>query len=272
MKAGHRPGRMIAPLCLFCFLCGCGTLDNGRGWGQDATLAPGWERVGRAAKDAALATETWVPLASALALQIGHADENMQAWAAKHTPVFGSQQNAVRMSDNLKDVSGALWVVSGLAPPSGDDGGGEWFLNKARGLGVQTAAGVLLRSSVGMLKESTGRLRPNGLGKTSFPSDHASKASLYNAMAAKNVEAIGWSDNAVSISRFGLGTLTAATSWARIEANEHYPSDVLAGIALGHFIGAFFTDAFLGLDEPEQVVVLVEPSRRGYAMVVRFGL
>lgn len=277
MPAGHRMVWMMATarFCLFCLLCGCGTLAYGRGWGQDASLAPGWERVGRAAKNAALATETWVPAAGALALQIGHADQKVQAWAAEHTPVFGSRRNADQVSDNLKRASGALWLVSGLATPSGDDGSsdeeGEWFLNKARGLGVQTGAGVLLRSTVGILKDTTGRTRPNGFGKSSFPSDHASNTSLYNTMASKNIETLGWSDNAVSISRFGLGTLSAATAWARIEANQHYPSDVLAGIALGHFFGVFFTEAFLGVDDPSQFLVQFEPSRGGYVMMVRFG-
>ncbi len=273
--AGFLPAGLL--LCLACFLSGCGTLANGRGWGQDATLAPGWERISQAAKNAASATETWAPAAGALALQIGHADEHVQAWAAEHTPVFGSQRNADQMSDNLKRVSGALWLATGLATPSGDGGGdqgdgdGEWFLNKASGLGIEAGTGALLRSTVGMLKNATGRERPNGLGRSSFPSDHASNASLYNTMASKNLDSLGWSDDAVSISRFGLGTLTAATAWARVEANQHYPSDVLAGIALGHFFGAFFTDAFLGLDNPNRVRVMFEPSRDGHVMIVQFG-
>jgi membrane-associated phospholipid phosphatase len=238
-------------------------------------LVPGWERIGQAAKNAALATETWAPAAGALALQIGHADRNVQTWAAKHTPVFGSQRNADQVSDNLKHASGALWLVSGLATPSGDDGGDDgegWFAHKALGLGIQAAAGGLLRSTVGILKDTTARTRPNGLGQTSFPSDHASNASYYATAASKNIGHLGWSENTLSITRFGLGTMTAATAWARVEANQHYPSDVLAGIALGHFFGAFFTDAFLGIDDPDQVAVLFEPSREGFAMTVRFGL
>ena len=259
-----------ARLCLFCFLSGCSALANGSGWGQNATLTPGWERVGSAAKSAALAPGTWAPAAGALALQIGHADKNLQEWAAKNNPVFGSQQNADRMSDRLLRASGALWLGSGLATPSGNEEG-EWFQNKAQGIGVQMGAGVLLRSTVGVLKDATKRERPNGLGASSFPSYHASNTSLFNTMAAKNIEHLGWSGNAVENTRIGLGTLTAAASWARVEANQHYPSDVLAGIALGHFFGAFFTDAFLGIDDPNQALVLFEPSRDGYTMIVRFG-
>ena len=279
--ASRGTGRIAAALCLTSLLSGCGTLPNGRGWGQDASLTPGWERIGRAAKDAALATETWAPAAGALALQIGNADRHVQEWAATHTPVFGSQQNADRMSDNLVRASGALWLASGLATPSGGDGGAEhgsgdeadvWFPNKARGLGVQAGAGVVVRSMVGILKDATKRTRPNGLGQSSFPSSHASQAAVFTTMTSKNVSTLGWSDNAISATQFGLGTLTAATAWARVEADQHYPSDVLAGIALGHFFGAFFTEAFLGIDDPNRLMVMFEPSRGGYAMIVRFGL
>ena len=279
--ASRRTGRITAALCLTSLLSGCGTLPNGRGWGQDASLTPGWGRIGRAAKEAALATETWAPAAGALALQIGNADRHVQEWAAKHTPVFGSQQTADRMSDNLVRASGALWLASGLATPSEGDGGAEhgsgdetdeWLPNKARGLGVQTGAGVVVRSTVGILKDATKRTRPNGLGQSSFPSSHASQAAVFTTMASKNVDTFGWSDNAVSASRFGLGTLTAATAWARVDADQHYPSDVLAGIALGHFFGVFITGAFLGVDDPNRVMVMFEPSRYGHVMIVRFGL
>lgn len=260
-----------ALLCLLVLLSGCGTMANGRGWGQDATLAPGWERIGTAAKNAALAPETWAPAAGALAFQIGHADENLQKWANKQTPVFGSERDAEQMSDNLMHAAGALWVISGLATPGGDEAG-EWLLNKAQGLGVQTGTGILFRSTVGVLKDATDRTRPNGKDQASLPSGHASNTSLYSTMAAKNAANMGWSDTALTITRFGLGTLTAATAWARLEANQHYPSDVLAGIALGHFFGAFFTDAFLGIDDPNKVLVLFEPSRQhGYVMTVRVG-
>jgi len=44
----------------------------------------------------------------------------------------------------------------------------------------------------------------------------------------------------------GFISFGAGTSWARVEAGMHYPSDVLAGAALGHFIAAVVNDAFLG--------------------------
>jgi membrane-associated phospholipid phosphatase len=56
-----------------------------------------------------------------------------------------------------------------------------------------------------------------------------------------------------------------------VEANFHYPSDVLGGIAIGSFFGVFFTDAFMGLDNPRNAVMLLEPSLEGAVAMVRFN-
>jgi predicted small secreted protein len=259
---------------IFLILCAsilsaCGTMANGRGWGQDATLAPGWGRVGQSAWNAAAAPATWAPAAGAAALQVGHADRKVVVWAARENPVFGSRRNASRMSDDLLETSGVIWVVSGIAAPSGD-AFGQWSVNKAQGLGVQTGAGILMRETVGFMKQNINRSRPGG-GNGSLPSAHASGAAAYSTLAYRNIETLDLPPAADTASQISLCALTAATSWARVEANFHYPSDVLAGIAIGHFFGAFFTDAFLGLDNPRNAVVLIEPSREGAIAMLRFN-
>lgn len=254
-----------------CFmLSGCGTMANSRGWGQDATLAPGWERLGRAALNAARAPETWAPAAGALAFQIGHADPNVASWASKNTPVYGSQENAESTSNRLLHAAGGLWVASGLAAPSGDTFE-EWAVNKVQGFAVEGGTGIVTRGVVGYLKNATDRTRPNGVARGSFPSAHATGTALYCTQTSKNLDAFGWFDGTLTAARISLGAITAATAWARVEANQHYPSDVLGGIAIGHFLGAFLTDAFLGLDNPRQVMLLFEPSREGAVAMVRFG-
>jgi PAP2 superfamily protein len=250
-------------------LFSCGTMPNNRGWGQDATLAPGWDRLGQAAWNAARSPATWAPAAGALALQADHADRKVVAWAAREHPVFGSRENASRRSDDLLETSGAIWAASMAVAPSGDTAA-EWSRAKAGGIGVQTGGGILMRETVGFLKQNTNRSRPSG-GHGSFPSAHAAGAALYSTFAAANGEASGWSPGAVAASNIGLGAITAATAWARVEANFHYPSDVLAGIAIGRFFGVFFTDALLGLDNPRSAVVVLEPSREGAVALVRFN-
>jgi membrane-associated phospholipid phosphatase len=269
IRDGFRAAILLL-LCTILFFSGCGTMSNNRGWGQDATLSPGWERVGQAALNAATAPETWGSAVGALAFQIGHADRNVAEWASKSTPVYGSQRNAGNVSDDLLNAAGAIWVVSGVAAPGGDTVA-DWTISKAKGFGIETGTGILMRGAVGYLKSATDRTRPNGYGHESFPSAHASGSALYTTLTSKNLKAFGWSDSAMIASRLGLGALTAATAWARVEASQHYPSDVLAGIALGHFFGAFFTDAFLGIDNPRSTLVLFEPSRKGAMATVRFN-
>ena len=121
-------GRILIMTVLLCLLWGCSTPANYGGRSQEDALPFGWERIGRAAKNAALARETWVPVVGALALQIGDADKKLQSWAAQQTPVFGSQRNADRMSDGLKLTSSNLWVASALAPTPGT---GKTLLAKA---------------------------------------------------------------------------------------------------------------------------------------------
>jgi hypothetical protein len=249
---------------------GCGTLSNGREWGQDATLSPGWERIQRAAWNAAAAPETWAPAAVAVAFQADHADKNVSEWAAKRTPVFGSRHNADQMSTALLDAAGAAWVASGMVAQSGDSTTG-WLETKAKGFGVEGGAGVVTLGTVEVLKTTVRRTRPDGSDKQSFPSGHSSGAAFFSTAASRNIAAFSWSEGATTAAQIGLGALTAATAWARVEANRHYPSDVLAGIAIGHFFGVFLTDAFLGLENPRHALVLVEPSREGALAMMQFN-
>ena len=90
MFAGHYRKwlNLVLVLCSMNVFTGCGTLANGRGWGQDATLCPGWDRVGQAALNAALEPETWAPVAGAAIFQIGSLDRNLSNWSSKRTPIF----------------------------------------------------------------------------------------------------------------------------------------------------------------------------------------
>jgi len=65
----------------------------------------------------------------------------------------------------------------------------------------------------------------------------------------------------------GLTALTLGTGWARVEAGFHYPSDVLVGMAIGNFNGAFFDDAFMGLPSKAQVAMALAPVPGGGAQL-----
>ena len=245
---------------------GCGTLPNGRGWGQDATLLPGWGKIGKAAVNAALSPGTWAPAAGALVFQIDGWDRKVSNWGSRHTPIFGSQAGANTASDVLESLSTSCYGLTAVATPSGDTAG-EWTLAKLKGFMVGGSAIAISYYASEGLQQSTDRQRPNDSGKTSFPSSHSARASASNILAARNLDFIAMPDNARLAGKVGLALLTLGTAWSRVEAKEHFPSDVLAGMALGNFIGAFINDAFIGAD-PKDFAMTLEPSKQGVALAL----
>lgn len=230
-------------------LYGCSTLSNGRGWGQDATIKPGWEAVRESAVRAAKSPYTWAPLAGAALLQIGDWDSEIADWASENTPVFGSQQSARDASGVLNDISAAAWLITAFATPSGDSSG-EWFAAKTKGIAVGAAASLLTGGITSAVKNWSDRTRPDGSGTDSFPSGHSSSSSAFATLSARNLQSIDMGPNLRKSMEIGFGVIAAGTAWARVEAGVHYPSDVLVGAALGHFVAAFINDAFMGLNGP----------------------
>lgn len=240
----------IRCMLVFGLLCatGCATLPSGRGWGEDATIAPGWERVRGAAANAAKDPWVWAPLVGAAAFQIDDWDRRVSDWAREHTPVFGSQRSAEQWSDDLRNASALAHYVTVAATPSGPDPV-DWVMNKAKGTLVGIAAVSATVALTNGLKDATDRERPNGDDSASFPSGHTSSSAVHTRLASRNLRSIPMSEGWRRTADVGLTALTIGTSWSRIEAGWHYPSDTLAGMALGNFIASFINDAFLGLDE-----------------------
>jgi len=135
--------------------------------------------------------------------------------------------------------------------------------NKARGAIVE---GTALLAAEGMsegLKRATHRPRPDRSDQQSFPSGHVTEAASFATLAYRNLATYPLSSVERGAAGIGLIGLTAATGWARIEAGKHFPSDVLAGAAIGHFFSAFCADAFLGLEDEASLRPVLDLSRRG---------
>lgn len=228
-------------------LSGCATLPNGRLWGEDATVRPGWDQVRSSAVDAARDPWVWGPLIGAAAFQIDHLDRRTSDWAREHTPVFGSQSGAEDWSDDLRKASALAHYATIAATPGGDEPV-EWVIAKTKGVIVGFAAVSATSLVTQELKTSTDRVRPNGLADKSFPSGHTSSAAVHTRLASRNLRSIEMSRGARRAADVGLTALTIGTSWARIEAGWHFPSDTLFSMALGNFIASFVNDAFLGLE------------------------
>lgn len=255
---------MRSPLLVAaCCLCtACASLPDGSRWGDSATLVPGWERVKASAVDAAKSPWVWGPLAGAAVLQVDSWDEDLADWASDTTPVFGSVRHAEDWSDGLRNASVLGYAASVLATPSGELDG-DWLAAKTRGSLVGVGAFVATSTVTSGLKSLTSRERPNESDDRSFPSGHASTAAVFGTLTVRNLQSIDASPALRTTFEIGAGAITAGTAWARVEAGAHYPSDVLVGIALGNFMGAFFTEAFLGLEPGAKLAFSAEPTRGG---------
>jgi len=255
---------IVLPLSV---LCGCVTLPNGKGWGAGATLSPGWDKVGRAAYRSMVSPFTWGPAAGAAILQIDNWDRKISDWASDRNPLFGSQANADDWSNYLLYTSGALYATTALLTPGGDQAG-EWLTDKMKGFIVGGAAIGLSEGVVGILQPALDRERPDR-SQQSFPSGHATAAASFSTLAAKNIATMRLPRHAEIAADSGLFLVTAGTAWARVEAKRHYPADILAGMAIGHFISAFVNDAFLGLDASRGVVPDAEITKNGFLLSVK---
>jgi len=243
-------------------LSGCRTLPDGSGWGQDAIWPVNGRKIAEAAHDAFFNPNTLIPLAGAGIFYAGDFDEKVSHWANKHHPIFGSEDRAVDVRSSLKTILEAETFVTAIATPSGDEPS-EWIYSKSKGIGVEIAAMKANHYSTDLIKSESNRIRPNGANDLSFPSGCSSSAFSYATLSNRNISYIeidpGWKRSL----QFGNLCLASGVAWSRIESGAHYPSDVLAGAALGHFLSAFIHDAFLGLPENEGVRFSVIPFEGG---------
>lgn len=254
--------RRLLVVIFVLLLAGCGTLPGGGLWGGGATLRPGWERIGTAARQAALAPQTWAPLAGAAVFRLTDWDNQVSRWAVNHNPVFGSEDDADSASDTLAYAGGGILALTILAAPDGTEPG-PWLAAKAKGTVGDLAAIFAAQGVSEGLKSATHRPRPDRTDNKSFPSGHATAASSFATLASRNLEAYSLTSGERTLSDIGLGSLAAATCWSRVEAGKHYPSDVLVGASLGYFISAFANDAFLGNNSGSPLRATLDTSRHG---------
>jgi hypothetical protein len=214
-----------------------------------------------AAADAARDPRTWAPLAGAAVIGVGGWDDNISDWAAGKTPVFGSQDRASKVSDDLlQALVGGMAASSVLAP---NQGRYDAFPTE------RVAANVLAFGSanavVAGLKETVRRDRPNGSPDQSFPSGHSVAAFTSAYLIEQNLnESVRSPLARASISAASIG-LASTVAWARVEGDKHYPVDVLVSAAIGNFFARTFYKSFVGTDGPEAIPVSMEAWRDGFA-------
>ena len=271
----HRPqalvggARLAAFSLLGLFVAGCaGTLSDGRRWGADATITPGWDRVWRSAARAALDARTLAPAVAAGVLAFGDLDERLSDVASRKTPIFGSQATAQTYSDVMVNVLTFEALATAFATPSGalDT---TWLSAKLKGaLLVEGGAIATTEGVVQLLKSVSNRPRPDGSDDYSFPSGHAARSFAAAALASSNLDVLRLDPWVRTAAEIAHTTAAVSVAWARVEGNKHFPTDVFAGAAIGNFIGMFIHGAFLGLRDEETSYWRILPLSGGAMLVV----
>lgn len=246
-------------------LLGCGTLPNGRRWGEDAIVpVPTFERVAKSGTRAIVDPMTWIPLLGLLVTSYHGNDKKISTWAIERTPVYGSNDRANTVSNILLGSEYAAVFGTTVLTPSGDDPG-QWTLSKLRGLTIEAVAFGSVTVSTTTIKGAVNRPRPTG-GGYSFPSGHSAAAFGCAAMASKNLDSIDLPWGVRAGFQVGLYTIASGVAWARVEAGRHYLSDVLASVAIGHLVASCFHDLFMGLDLPDDFGMNLDVKRRSVGL------
>jgi membrane-associated phospholipid phosphatase len=232
------------------------TLAVGLSW-------PGSERWSTAAIDALTDPYTWAPAAGAALTGLTGLDHTVSDWATDHTPVFGSAEDARDASDYLWAAGHVAMLATAAAVPE------SWRSTLERVL-VEEGAFLITVGTTQALKGLSDRERPDGPDRDSFPSGHSSRAFAQAAMGSMNLEELSLRPLVRTGLRLGMAGLAAGTAWARVEAGVHFPSDVLAGAALGNFIGRLIQGALL--DEYDYLSFDIEVGEDSALMSMSFKI
>jgi membrane-associated phospholipid phosphatase len=263
--AALRAGALVLALLA---LPGCSGGRGGPYWGADATITPGWERLGKAALTAATDPMTWLPATAAAGLQIGGADDDLADWGNEERPLFGARDTAEDASDWLRTGSYVLYGAAGLAAPAPE---GEWLATKAKGFAVGAGALLATRGLTDAGKAAVDRERPLGQDDDSFPSGHASMTAAATRLTRETLAYYDLPRAARIGGDVALAGVALTTAWARVEAGEHHPADVLAGLALGNFLTVFATEAFLAPAGDERLALRVGAHGDGMVLQLSVG-
>ncbi len=208
------------PSVLCCLLAGCAAAPSAR----EALLDP----------------MTWVPAAGALVLQVDDLDDDLSEWAVDHTPVFGSKSSADDGGDVIVVALVAEMALTSLAAPKLETPCGRELHPFLVDVGIVGANGAI----ESVLKDVVTRSRPEGSSTSGFPSGHAMSAFTLSALSNRHLESVEMSTVLRGAAQVTNVALASGVAWSRVEASRHYPSDVLAGAALGNFFTRFFLDGF----------------------------
>jgi len=200
------------------------------------------KQISFSAKRAIIDPYTIGALALATGIYLADKDYQISNWATTHYPVFGSEHNAQTTTDLLQYSSLAIFGLTSLIKNNSDGNSAISFpiVNVSHDI----SAIFLTVFTTEILKNNVGRLRPNHGDTRSFPSGHTSFATINANLSSYQLNDIEMKSSTRILCNVALAAMVTATAWGRIEGKKHYPTDVLAGAALGNFFGNFITSLY----------------------------
>lgn len=189
---------------------------------------------------------------------------------------FENSKGQVRWGARISNIGASYTVVPLVAAYYGY---GVWRDHaKAREIGVLGTESLLDSLIVaGVLKETFRRARPDDkdpgdfwAGGTSFPSGHAIQMWSIASLVAHEYH----NKPIVAVTAYSLATIVSA---ARIAAQKHFASDVVAGGTMGWFIGRYVYQTHMShlahthASFVPMIVPHFEPSQRSIGVSLSFG-
>ena len=225
---------------------------------KDGHLFPSGHELSAAFKNAGTHPGTWIPLLGATAVAVGGWDRDISEWAVQEEPIFGSYNGKQDPGDILSLSAHIGMLATSLAVQDNDT---LWLCSLTRRLIWEHLGVIAAARLVDPVRRYTDRDRPHG-GKRSFPCWHATKTAAYVGMANRNIQATNFSPFYKYSTQFILTSIALGSGWARIEANEHYPTDALFGMALGNFVAILIHDAFLIDNNNNDLTLIIDGHGR----------
>ena len=225
------------------------------------------QRIGKCAGNAFMDPQTLIPLAGAVVFGIDDFDQRGSDWAIKHKTVFNTKVNADQASDDfLAVLIGETFISSVIRPCNNENE--SWSRQKTTQLALQGAIVGAGYGTIELVKKGVGRVGPDGWKDTSFPSGHTTGAFIFSTMANDNLNDIT-SNVYIRTPLQAVNILLAAgVGMGRVEGGHHYPSDVLAGAALGHFFTRFMQDLLIDSAAENPVDIGFCPTLEGCAVSI----
>lgn len=239
-----------------CLLTSCSYIQRKGRWGSDAFTKGSFKNVKNAIVYHAKNPQFWAPLGAAAVVYGAGQDKKISDWAVKESPLFDGKKDADAKSDDYELLFKTQMYLSVLLPASWEDGWASYAKNKLKGAAVTYLSYSATRQTVTQIKIAEPRQRPNRLDNESFPSGHSARASSKRHLIAHNLEASDINPHVRNGINTINGLMTASVMWARVEAQKHHLSDVLAGYSVGYFLSGVFYDSLLNLDTAETFVLM----------------